>query len=107
MMIEAHEVNVLVSDTLEEALDILNLQWHGLVLGEDCANLSNTAFTRVLLGLGSTTAIFMVLAAELHVCATLDNLCPAYLSTAAQNISVVLFVDKQLGAADTDAPEDS
>jgi hypothetical protein len=107
MMIEAHEVDVLVGDTLEEALDILNLQWHGLVLGEDGANLGNSTFTRVLLGLGSTASILMVFTTKLDICAALDYLGPSYLSTAAKDIPVVLFVDKELGAANTDAPEDS
>lgn len=105
-MVEAHEIYVLVQNTLEETLDVLHLQWHTVLTFKVSRDTSDAA-ALVLARLKATTAIRITLAATTDCRATLDDLRPAILALASPDILVIILIDEQLGAADTDTPENA
>ena len=105
-MVEAHEIHVLIQDALEEALDVLHLQRHAvLTLKVGCD--AGDAAALVLGRLRHTTAIRITLTAAADGRAALNHLRPPILSLAPPDVLMVVLVDQQLGAADTDTPENA
>ncbi len=105
-MVEAHEVDILVKDALEEALDILDLE-RELVVTLKVRVDARDACALVLRRLRSTAAIGVALTTAADCGAALDDLCPAVLSLATPDVLMVVLVDQQLGAADTNTPENA
>ena len=105
-MVEAHEIHVFVEDALEESLDVLYLQRHAvltLIVRRDARDTASL----VLVWLGSAATICVTLTAAADRGATLDDFCPAVLALAAPDILMIVLVDQELGAADTDTPENA
>ena len=91
-MVETHEVHILVKNTLEKALDVLNLKGLLVVALKMSIDARNTS-ALVFGWLGSTTAVGVALAAAADCGAALDYFCPAILTFAAPNILMVVLVD--------------
>jgi hypothetical protein len=105
-VVEAHEIHVLVEDALEESLDVLHLQRHAvltLIVRRDAGDTASL----ILVWLGSAATICVTLTASADSGATLDDFCPAVLALAAPDVLMIVLVDKKLGAADTDTPENA
>ena len=105
-MVEAHEIYVLIQDALEEALDILHLQRHAVLSLKVGGDARDTA-ALVLARLQATTTICVALATAANCRTTLNHLCPAILPLASPDVLVIVLVDQELGAADTNTPENA
>jgi hypothetical protein len=113
--IETHEIHVLVSDTTEEAENILHLQRLTLLprLRElrkarslNVVPLSNDLrdpFTDKLRRLASTTPVLRFLSTPADILALAQNLTPSCLTATLQNVSVKMLVDKKFRTANTNA----
>jgi hypothetical protein len=113
--IETHEIHVLVSDTTEEAENILHFQRltllprlrelrkaRSLNVVPLCNDLRDP-FADKLGRLASTTPVLRFLPTAADILALAQNLTPSRLTTTLQNVSVKMLVHKKFRTANTNA----